>query len=61
MFTNGQHAYNLMFSWARSEPNNSGNQDCACFDKNRNGLDDYYCNDSGRIHRVLCQIPNGFC
>ena len=61
MFTNGQQAYNLMFSWARGEPNNAGNEDCACFVSSRNGLDDRRCYSSGYFYRVLCQIPNGTC
>ena len=61
LFTNSQSATSVIFGWARGEPNNLGNQDCAFWDKGGRGLDDHYCYKSVNVRRVLCQIPNGRC
>ena len=60
LFTNGQPANNLIFSWHYGEPNNDGDEDCVCVYGNKR-LNDSGCHKTRGIQGVMCQFPNGMC
>jgi len=61
LFTNGQPANNLMFSWNNGEPNNQGDEDCSVLYFHNKRMNDGACHRKGTSQGVMCQFPNGMC